>query len=262
MARVSPKQPDLEVLTVDEMIQSVGTWYHTIELDGRKTPGHYDMEPFVDSFRLPEDLSQTEVIDVGASNGFFSFLFERRGARRVVATDLPKFGDHDFPGWYLERELAKRTVDDLVAHDWDELHGGFTVSHRILGSRVERILTRIYDLPENCPERFDLAFCSNVFVHLRDPVGGMEAIREVLRPGGRAIFATPVEVENGDVSAARFVGVPELCAWWVPTSTGFARMLSMAGFDNAELVGTFEIAAQRGDPCVNTIAVMHCDRGD
>lgn len=247
-------------MSVDEMIESVGTWYHTIELASRTTPGHYDMGPFVEYYGIPADLSDTEVIDVGASNGFFSFLFERRRAKRVVATDLPSYKDHDFPRWYLERELAKRTTADLVAHDWDELHGGFTVSHRILDSKVERILTRIYDLPENCPDRFDLAFCSNVFVHLRDPVRGMEAIREVLRPGGRAIFATPIE--GGDVTAARFVGAPELCAWWVPTAAGFAQMLSAAGFENARLVGRFEVASQRGKRCVNTIAVIHCDRRD
>ena len=37
--------------------------------------------------KLPESLAGRSVLDVGAWDGFFSFEAERRGAKRVLATD-------------------------------------------------------------------------------------------------------------------------------------------------------------------------------
>jgi tRNA (mo5U34)-methyltransferase len=133
-------------------IASVGVWYHVLELaPGVLTPGVYDMRPLVGRFGLPARLDGLSVLDVGAANGFFSFHFERLGAARVVAVDLERITDHDAPAWYLERrtrELGAAKLADLEHH---ELHGGFELAHRALGSRVERVLCRAVELPSACP---------------------------------------------------------------------------------------------------------------
>jgi SAM-dependent methyltransferase len=161
----------------------VGVWYHVLELaPGVLTPGVYDMRPHVGRFGLPARLDGLRVLDVGAGNGFFSFHFERLGAARVVAVDLPRITDHDAPAWYLERrrrELGAAKLADLEHH---ELHGGFEVAHRALGSRVERVLCRAVELPGHLDERFDLIFCCNVLIHHRDPVALAEAWRSCSRP--------------------------------------------------------------------------------
>ena len=51
------------------------------------TPGAYDTRTLVDRIGMPEDLSGLSVLDIGAWDGYISFEAERRGARRVLATD-------------------------------------------------------------------------------------------------------------------------------------------------------------------------------
>ena len=65
-------------------------WFHTIDLgDGIITPGIEQATAWKLSYTGPfsEDLSGETVLDVGAWDGFFSFECERRGAKRVLATD-------------------------------------------------------------------------------------------------------------------------------------------------------------------------------
>jgi hypothetical protein len=44
--------PDLDRMSVDEMIDSVDIWYHRLELLGRTTPGAYDMAPVADRYKI------------------------------------------------------------------------------------------------------------------------------------------------------------------------------------------------------------------
>ena len=226
-------------MSPEEMIDSVGVWYHCLDLLGHRTPGVYDMAAVVEHYHLPPDLPGLSVLDVGASNGYFSFLFESRGGQ-VVATELEEFQGHDYGQWIAQRELARRSKDELAAINWHELHGGFTVAHKLLGSRVQRVI-------------------SNVLGHLKNPVGGMEAIHAVIKPGGRAIFATPVETRYRGASAATFVGNPKTSSWWVPTHAGLVRMCESAGFEGVRLVDTYTIEG-RGMNMVENIGVVHCDR--
>lgn len=253
-------EPDLDALTPQELIDSVGIWYHKLDLGGLHTPGVYDMAEVLGHYGLPEDLSGQRVIDVGASNGAFSFEFERRQAAQVVATDLSGFEQHDYPRWYIEQERARRSADEIRRIDWDELHGGFRVAHKLLDSRVQRVLTRIYDLQDHFDGEFDLAFCSNVFIHLQNPVAAMESIRQVIKPGGRAIFATPITLGYEEVSAALFIGRAEYCAWWTPTKTGFVRMCEAAGFDDVQFHGSYPLARKLGEDIMDEIGVIHCRR--
>ena len=64
------------------------TWWHTIDLGkGIVTPGLDPTPARLPEIRLAEDLAGLSVLDVGAWDGFFSFEAERRGAKRVLATD-------------------------------------------------------------------------------------------------------------------------------------------------------------------------------
>ena len=261
-----PEWPDLSSLSAEEAIASVEVWYHTLDLAGHVTPGCYDMRTVVSNYELPEDMSGLRIIDVGASNGFFSFLFEQRGAKRVISTELGGYKDHDYPPWYLEQEFPKHTPEEHSHADWHQLHGGYLVAHKLLGSRAERVISRVYDLPKVVAETigeadFDLAFCSNVLVHLRDPVGALQAIRAVVRPGGRAIFATPVLDEGqGNLSAVEFVGEHVGCTWWVPTPVALSRMCVAAGFVNVRVLPSFDLGWVNSDSRRDLIGVVHCER--
>ena len=129
-------------------------WFHQIDLgDGVVTPG-FDRSP--DKIRLvgiPERLDGLTVLDIGAWDGVVSFECERRGARRVLATD--RFA------WHNARWSGKR---------------GFLLAREALDSRVEDL---DIDVMELSPERvgtFDVVLFLGVLYHLPNPV---EALRRV-----------------------------------------------------------------------------------
>jgi tRNA (mo5U34)-methyltransferase len=63
-------------------------WFHSIDLgNGVRTPGVDRTAQKLKRLTLPASLSGKTVLDVGAWDGFFSFEAERRGAKRVLATD-------------------------------------------------------------------------------------------------------------------------------------------------------------------------------
>lgn len=251
--------PDVDSSSVEKLVASVGTWYHTIELPGALTPGFYDMRKYVDDYRLP-NMDGLEVLDVGSSNGFFSFLFESRGAK-VTAVDLPSYRDHDYPKCVIERKVAELGDAALSLVDWNELHGGFLVAHHALRSKVERVLTPLYGLPAALEPKFDIVFCSNVLVHLRDPIAALEAIRAVVKPGGRVIVATPIlHQDYGDASPANFIGFVDGPAWWVPAPRTLRRWHEVVGFSDIELVNTFDTQRVRGDMQGGHIGVIHASR--
>ena len=49
-------------------------WYHSFDLgQGLQIEGEFDLRPHLDRYGIPADLTGRTVLDVGASNGFFSF---------------------------------------------------------------------------------------------------------------------------------------------------------------------------------------------
>jgi tRNA (mo5U34)-methyltransferase len=81
----APDPSDLESL--NQQIKAID-WWHPIDLgNGVVTPGIDCTPSRLAEIRLPEDLRGKSVLDIGAWDGFFSFEAERRGARRVLATD-------------------------------------------------------------------------------------------------------------------------------------------------------------------------------
>jgi tRNA (mo5U34)-methyltransferase len=242
-------------------IASVRTWYHVLELaPGVLTPGVYDMRPHLRSLGLPERFEGLSVLDVGTSNGFFAFHFERHGAARVVASELRHITDHDLPRWHLQRERAALGEARLAELEHHELHGGFEVAHRALGSRVERVLGRVEELPGRLGERFDLVFCCNVLIHLRDPVGGLEALARVCRPDGLLVLATPVDL-SAQAPYAVFRGDLARAAWWVPSAEGLTALARFAGWGDVRWMGSFRVPTTLEPPDqAGVMGVIHARR--
>ena len=97
---------------------------------------------------IPDDLSGKTVLDIGAWDGFFSFEFERRGAKRVLAIDT---------------------------YAWD--HGGlecFLLAHEHFKSKVEHQRLDVHDLSPQEVGTFDLVFCAGVLYHMRHPLLALE----------------------------------------------------------------------------------------
>jgi hypothetical protein len=57
-------------------------FYHSLELgDGWETVGDFDIRPQIYRYGFPESMQDMTVLDVGQGSGYFSFEFERRGAK-------------------------------------------------------------------------------------------------------------------------------------------------------------------------------------
>jgi tRNA (mo5U34)-methyltransferase len=148
-------------------------WYHTIDLgDGITTQGKYDLRPIVDLQGIPESLSGKTALDVGTAEGFWAFELERRGAERVLAIDVERWGDFDFLPWV-------RTVkgEDI----YYSMKPKFDLARRMRGSKVEHKFCSVYDLSPETVGTFDVTFCGNLLLHLRDPMQAVLNIRSVTK---------------------------------------------------------------------------------
>jgi tRNA (mo5U34)-methyltransferase len=167
--------------------------------------------------QIPDDLSGKTVLDIGAWDGFFSFEFERRGAKRVLAIDT---------------------------YAWDQgALDCFLLAREHFNSKVEHQRLDVHDLCPRALGTFDLVFCAGVLYHMRHPLLGLEKIRSVTT--GQLILEThqliPALHENaplirffpGDEAArtARFA-----TPGGFPTRAWVLQALESVGFARAEIV--------------------------
>ena len=210
----TPSQP---YSSIDEEIMAVH-WVHRITLpDGRVTPGDWDTGTAVRRLQLPDDLSGKAVLDVGAWDGLYSFEAERRGAKRVLATDHFCWSGE---GW------GSRS--------------GFDLAHRLLGSKVE---ARDIDIPDLSPESvgtFDVVLFLGVLYHLKEPLAALERVASVT--GGMLILETLADLTFMRQPAWSFHGGRsqpfalyrhwrrDPTTWFAPNEAAVVTMLEHVGF--------------------------------
>jgi len=208
-----------------EVLGRFPVWYHTQELgDGVVTPGFFDHRPYVHHFPIPDDLSGMRCLDVGTMDGFWAFEMERRGAAEVVAIDLDDPEALDWPTLVKPRVI--KTLDETKPARFEALR-------HLFDSQVQRVVRSVYDL-ETDMGLFDVVFCGDLLLHLKDPISALEGMRRVTR--GRAIVYTIIM--KGSLLTRRkplihFDGIDDF-TWWTPNLTALVRMVKAAGFDRVE----------------------------
>lgn len=178
-----PHQPGIsDPDEIRRRIAEQGRWWHEIELaPGIVTPGddsNREKLPILEEIGLPSRLDEVRALDIGCSDGFFSFELERRGAE-VVAMDFV-----------------------------DASSTGFSTASEILGSHVQYRIENVYNLNPKDHGSFDLVFFLGVLYHLRQPLAALDSIRSILREGGNLYVATflideHVNLPGGEVSTLR-----------------------------------------------------------
>jgi SAM-dependent methyltransferase len=166
-------------------------------------------------------------LDVGTFDGFWAFELERRGAA-VVAADLDDYLDSDWPP-PTRRRLAPLMADRRPGER-------FGLAHQLLGSGVERVGCSIYDLtPERVGGMFGFAVVGALLLHVRDPVGGLEAVHSVLEPGSRLLVVEPIDLRltllHPRSAAARLRTRWTDFDWWVGNVSCLKEFLRLAGFE-------------------------------
>jgi tRNA (mo5U34)-methyltransferase len=117
--------------------------------------------------QIPADLTGKTVLDIGAWDGFFSFEFERRGAKRVLAIDSFSWEEH---------------------RQWPRGLDCFLLAREFYKSKVEYRKLDAHEVNPEAIGTFDLVFCAGLLYHLRHPLLALEKIRSVT--AGRLVLET------------------------------------------------------------------------
>ena len=213
-------------------------WYHTLQLaPGVETPGMFDHRPQVDRYPLPRDLSAKRCLDVGTMDGFWAFEMERRGAAEVVAIDV---ADPEALDWPVSlRATHEKRLDETKAER-------FALAHAAVGSRVRRVELSVYDLSPALG-RFDVVFCGDLFLHLKDPVTAAENLRSVCECV--AVIANPIVRFRFPFRDRRplatFDGVDEF-VYWTTNLAGLVRLVRAGGFGDVRAEPPFNVPFSDG----------------
>jgi tRNA (mo5U34)-methyltransferase len=220
-------------------------WYHSIDLGhGIVTPGTPVNHAMI-RHGLPE-LSGRSVLDIGAWDGFYSFVAEQRGARRVVALDhyawLVDLAERN-RYWAECDALGKlpdpgRDLADFAHPETMPGRRGFDLAHRVLQSRVEPVLGDFMEVDPEVLGHFDVVLFLGVLYHLRDPLVALEHVRALTK-----------EVAVIETEAIGVLGMPEASLlsftpgaelrgdhtnWFVPTRAALHGLCRAAGFARVE----------------------------
>lgn len=209
---------------------SVPLWFHTFALaPGIYTPGVARDHGYRLDVLVAERFAGRSVLDVGTFDGFYGFLAERRGARRIVAVDNEQ---------YVEWVQARFGI---------ALRGsaGFRAIADLTGSQVEYRRMDALDV-RDLGERFDVVLCFGILHRVTDPVSLLQTLADVLAPGGEIVLETygsrlaadtpAIEVrEPGDVYARdEFV-------YWAFPAEALRRLGRVVSLDDVEIVDEVEV---------------------
>lgn len=223
----------------DSDIARLGPWFHNLHLPGgeQTAPDHWlgDFPAFKwrkIAEKIPQNLENWSVLDIGCNAGFYSFELARRGAA-VLGIDVD------------EHYLAQAR--------W----GAETLR---LGDRVRFHRMQVYDLA-HVMGQFDLVLFLGVFYHLRYPLLGLDIAAQKARR--MLVFQTlslpesEKTISDGDCRyedrdrlqapgwpkmsfvEGSFAGDPT--NWWIPNSSCVEALLRSAGLKVDEALPDEEI---------------------
>jgi len=204
--------------TLDQLRSDIASvsWWHQIDLgNGVVTPG-IDNTPYkLPKMHIPDRLDGKSVIDIGAWNGAFSFECERRGARRVLATD-----------WFCWQHGGKR---------------GFDIAKKALNSTVEEQEIKVEDISKETVGTFDLVLFLGVLYHAPDPLSYLRRVRDVC--SGMVIMETLVDATDyGRPALIFYEGASENndpTNFFGPNQLACEAMMREVGFRDVRMVDAY-----------------------
>lgn len=221
---------------IKSKIAAYDQWRHCIEVaPGVITPGKTKNQGStlrkITAMGLPQDCTGLRVLDIGASDGYFTFELEKRGASVVS----------------LERRTDSQT--------------GYAMLHEYFDSKAESVLDNVYNVTSEKYGTFDIILFLNVLYHLRNPMLGIDRVRTLCKPSTKVFIQTIVidnrfvlpsgeEVNLADI-APQLVDIPlaqfyskeniyrDPSVRWVTNIKGLEKMISGCRFnlDSYKLTG-------------------------
>jgi SAM-dependent methyltransferase len=210
----------------EAVLEEVPFWFHTFALNreaGIYAPG-YARDHRYRIPALPGSFAGLRVLDVGTFDGFYAFLAEARGAKRVAAVDNEQYLEWVRARWGIELEGGE----------------GFEAIHGLLDSEVEYRALDALQL-DRLGEQFDYALCCGILHRVEAPRRLLEVLRRQTAPGGRALLETHgvfAEPDDGDPIhryAPGEVYPNDEYVYWGFTQGGLELLAIEAGWSGFEL---------------------------
>ena len=186
-------------------------WYHEYDFGNglravsvSQAEDHRRIWRFIESELDKIDFAGKSVLEIGCWDGYWSFYAERRGAKRVLATDD-------------------------VSQNWAS-GAGVRLAKKLLNSNIElNQNVSIYEASK-LNEKFDIILCLGVYYHLVDPFAGFAEVRHLMHENTLAVFEGDGTVElRPDTFYWDMSDSSKSC--FVPTQWGLNHMLKTAYMD-------------------------------
>jgi tRNA (mo5U34)-methyltransferase len=216
-------------MSTSEIVATVPYWRHRIELPGGVvTPGTQDTLTQLPTIGLPNSLAGQTVLDIGCSDGFYSFESERRGASRVLAVD-------NYSSVYIDTPR------------------GFNVARDSLQSKVEFLKSDLFALSPQQIGTFDVVLFLGVLYHLRHPLLALEHLATLCTT--QLILETEIagQPEGRRERLAQAIGgafpqywmrffpggeISDPTTFWAPSIPCGVAMLQLCGFCGVKVVSS------------------------
>ena len=140
-------------------------WRHRIDVGGGViTPGREDSSLELNRLQIDPDLLGKRLLDIGCSDGYYSFACEQRGAQVT-------------------------SIDDFTSTPNNEGVNGFSIAAELLDSKARFIDMSVYDI-DSIEGEFDVILLINVLYHLRHPALAVDKIYSKMAVGGKLYLKT------------------------------------------------------------------------
>jgi len=188
-----------------ELVATIPHWHHRFEIyPGVMTPGSYDPNGLWSMLELEGRCQGARVLDIGASDGFFTQKIDDFGGD-VTAVDFRSKASH-----------------------------GFGVMEKLLGKEFNYEHSNIFELNERRLGKFEIVLLLGVLYHLPDMMRALHKVRSLC--DGTLLLETHSDNEFcKGFSAARYFKAATLAGdftnFWSPNTQCVLDMLYDAGFD-------------------------------
>lgn len=214
--------------------------YHTYNLKGNLTiPGWYDMDSTVDAINFP-DLKGKTMLDIGPASGFYSFYFEKMGAKvtSLEIRDSSQFNKYGISP--IGENTQARGVFNTTT---------FKNLMNLMGSNIEYVTGSVYDINRGVIDgrKFDIVFIGSLLVHLRDPIGALAHAASVSKD--LLIATTFISDEKSDSPFMRLAR-PEKGSidWWIPNKCCCEHWFYAAGMKKVVIGNRYRQPANTSRP--------------
>ena len=216
--------------SVPEQTNGVFTWYHSFRFGDVYAPGtitslRYQM--WVSSI-IPENLENKTVLDIGTADGFYSFLCESRGAKKVVAVDWL-----EFPGFTAAHKILNSNVEfrKLIV---DKSYVGFPS----LKSKIGTI--------DEIKEKFDIVLLFGVLYHLPNPVMVLKTLANITH---KMLLISSHIIDSKEPAMYYYpegsLTPSDTTNWWIPTPSCLTDIGKRLGFNKSKMVDTYDFDSQK-----------------